>query len=180
MADPTAFKAWLAPLHKIEWVVYAKKPFAGPSAVLAYLSRYTHRVAISNSRLLGMDEHGVSFRWKDYRIKDSAKDGAKGRTRHKAMTLAAEEFMRRFLLHVLPARLHRIRHYGLLANGARRANLALARQLLHAVPAQAAVSEHASDAHNASPPSFVCRHCGHAMIVLQTFTRGQTIRAPPP
>jgi len=180
LADATAFKAWLAPLRKIEWVVYAKKPFAGPSAVLAYLSRYTHRVAISNSRLLGMDEHGVSFKWKDYRVKDGVKDGAKGRTRHKAMTLAAEEFMRRFLLHVLPARLHRIRHYGLLANGARRANLALARQLLHAVPAQAAVSEHASDAHNASPPSFVCRHCGHAMIVLQTFTRGQTIRAPPP
>ena len=180
LADATAFKAWLAPLHKIEWVVYAKKPFAGPSAVLAYLSRYTHRVAISNSRLLGMDEHGVSFKWKDYRVKDGAKDGAKGRTRCKVMTLAAQEFMRRFLLHVLPARLHRIRHYGLLANGARRANLALARQLLHAVPAQTAVSEHASDAHNASRPSFVCRHCGHAMIVLQTFTRGQTIRAPPP
>jgi Putative transposase len=78
LADPTAFKAWLAPLRKIEWVVYAKKPFAGPSSVLAYLSRYTHRVAISNSRLLGMDEHGVSFRWKDYRVKD----GVKGHTRN--------------------------------------------------------------------------------------------------
>ena len=127
-----------------------------------------------------MDEHGVTFRWKDYRVKDGVKDGAKGRTRHKAMTLAPEEFMRRFLLHVLPGGFHRIRHYGLLANGARKANLALARELLHAVPAQAAVSEHASDAQSASPPSFVCRHCGHAMIILQTFTRGQTIRAPPP
>src|SRR5437660_1131633 len=93
--DARAFKAYLAPLRKTEWVVYAKRPFAGPQAVLAYLSRYTHRVAISNSRLLSLDERGVTFRWKDYR--------AKGRTRHKTMTLTAEEFMRRFLLHVLPA-----------------------------------------------------------------------------
>ena len=92
-------------------MVYAKRPFAGPQAVLAYLSRYTHRVAISNSRLLAMDERGVTFRWKDYR--------AKGKTRHKAMTLTPEEFMRRFLLHVLPGGFHRIRHYGLLANGSR-------------------------------------------------------------
>jgi hypothetical protein len=105
LADAAVFMAWLAPLHKCEWVVYAKKPFAGPEAVLAYLSRYTHRVAISNSRLLAMDERGVSFRWKDYR--------AKGKTRYKAMTLAPEEFMRRFLLHVLPCGFHRIRHYGL-------------------------------------------------------------------
>jgi hypothetical protein len=109
LADASAFKAWLAPLRKCEWVVYAKRPFAGPQAVLAYLSRYTHRVAISNSRLLAMDERGVTFRWKDYR--------AKGKTRHKAMTLAPQEFMRRFLLHVLPGGFHRIRHYGLLANG---------------------------------------------------------------
>ena len=119
LADAPAFAAWLAPLRKCEWVVYAKRPFAGPQAVLAYLSRYTHRVAISNSRLLAMDEHGVSFRWKDYR--------AKGKTRHKAMTLSPQEFMRRFLLHVLPGGFHRIRHYGLLANGNRRDNLALAR-----------------------------------------------------
>jgi hypothetical protein len=98
LADARAFKAWLAPLRKCEWVVYAKRPFAGPQAVLAYLSRYTHRVAISNSRLIAMDERGVTFRWKDYRVKD----GAKGKTRHKTMTLGADEFMRRFLLHVLP------------------------------------------------------------------------------
>ena len=112
LADAGTFAQWLAPLRQCEWVVYAKRPFAGPAAVLAYLSRYTHRVAISNSRLLAMDEHGVTFRWKDYR--------AKGKTRHKTMTLGAEEFMRRFLLHVLPGGFHRIRHYGLLANGAAR------------------------------------------------------------
>ena len=121
-----AFKAWLAPLRQCEWVVYAKRPFAGPQAVLAYLSRYTHRVAISNSRLLALDERGVTFRWKDYR--------AKGKTRHKTMTLAPEEFMRRFLLHVLPSGFHRIRHYGLLANGSRKANLALARELCSCQP----------------------------------------------
>jgi Putative transposase len=116
----------MAPLRQFEWVVYAKRPFAGPRAVLAYLSRYTHRVAISNSRLLAMDEHGVTFRWKDYR--------AKGQTRHKAMTLNPQEFMRRFLLHVLPGSFHRIQHYGLLANENRRANLAVARELLPVAP----------------------------------------------
>jgi hypothetical protein len=172
LADTRTFKDWLAPLRTIEWVVYAKRPFAGPQAVLAYLSRYTHRVAISNSRLVSMDERGVTFRWKDYR--------AKGKTRYKAMTLSPEEFMRRLLLHVLPGGFHRIRHYGLLANGSRKASLALARELLHVAPEQAATGDNASDAHSASPPTFVCRHCGHAMIVLQTFTRGQAIRAPPP
>jgi hypothetical protein len=108
LADATQFQAWLAPLRKAEWVVYAKPPFAGPKAALAYLSRYTHRVAISNSRLVAMDDQGVCFRWKDYR--------AKGRTRYKTMTLSPQEFMRRFLLHVLPGGFHRIRHYGLLAN----------------------------------------------------------------
>jgi hypothetical protein len=99
-------------MRQCEWVVYAKRPFAGPSAVLAYLSRYRHRVAISNSRLLALNERGVTFRWKDYR--------AKGHTRYKTMTLSPEEFMRRFLLHVLPGGFHRIRHYGLLSNGGRR------------------------------------------------------------
>lgn len=111
-------------MRKQEWVVYAKRPFAGPQAVLAYLSRYTHRVAISNSRLVAMDERGVTFCWKDFR--------AKGRTRHKTMTLEPHEFMRRFLLHVLPGGFHRIRHYGLLANGNRRDCLAVARAALHA------------------------------------------------
>ena len=178
LVDAKAFKSWLMPLRKCEWVVYAKRPFAGPQAVLAYLSRYTHRVAISNSRLLAMDEHSVTFKWKDYRDKG----GAKGQTRYQAMTLSPEEFMRRFLLHVLPGGFHRIRHYGLLANGARKTNLALVRELLHVVPAQAATVGNDGQAHelpNAAPPAFVCRHCGHAMIILQTFVRGESIRAPP-
>ena len=170
LADADAFRAWLAPLRRCEWVVYAKRPFAGPQAVLAYLSRYTHRVAISNSRLIALDERGVTFRWKDYR--------AKRRTRYKAMTLEPGEFMRRFLLHVLPGGLHRIRHYGLLANGSRKASLALARELLNAAP-KASGGEPIDDGPSAQAPVFVCRHCGQAMIVLQTFTRGQTIRAPP-
>ncbi|HEX5685260.1 MAG TPA: IS91 family transposase [Ideonella sp.] len=167
LADADTFARWLAPLRECEWAVYAKRPFAGPDAVLAYLSRYTHRVAISNSRLIALDDRGVTFRWKDYR--------AKGRTRYKAMTLGVGEFMRRFLLHVLPGGFHRIRHYGLLANGCRKASLALARQLLAVPPGD---SQADVDATN-PPPTFICRHCGQPMIVLQTFTRGQTIRAPP-
>ena len=169
LTDAAAFRVWLAPLRKCEWVVYAKRPFAGPQAVLAYLSRYTHRVAISNGRLLAMDERGVTFRWKDYR--------AKGNTRHKAMTLSPQEFMRRFLLHVLPGGFHRIRHYGLLANSNRRDNLALARELLHVAPPPSA--ESADDASTAQAPTFVCAHCGHAMVVLQVFFRDCSIRAPP-
>ena len=128
-------------------------------------------MAISNSRLLAIDERGVSFRWKDYR--------AKGKTRHKAMTLSPQEFMRRFLLHVLPGGFHRIRHYGLLANGTRRANLALARELLLVAPPTP--DEAAEDEQSAVPaPTFVCAHCGHAMVVLQVFLRDCSIRAPPP
>jgi len=173
LAEANAFRRWLAPLRKTEWVIYAKRPFAGPESVLAYLSRYTHRVAIANSRLISMDERGVTFRWKDYR--------AKGRTRYKTMTLQPEEFMRRFLLHVLPGGLHRIRHYGLLANGSRKAKLAIARELLN--QPQAAVAPDGDDDDRrtvAKPASFVCLHCGRAMTIVQTFTRGQTIRAPPP
>lgn len=168
LADAAAFAHWLAPLRRCEWVVYAKRPFAGPEAVLAYLSRYTHRVAISNSRLLGMDEHGVRFRWKDYR--------EKGRTRYKAMTLAATEFMRRFLLHVLPGGFHRIRHYGLLANGSRSASLARARQLLDA-PVPATADPAIADAE--PPPRFICRHCGRAMLVVELLARVRSIRGPP-
>src|SRR5882757_9641355 len=109
LADEAAFKAYLAPLRKINWVVYAKEPFAGPRPVLRYLSRYTHRIAISNRRLVSADENGVTFKYKDYRIE--------GPARYKAMTLATDEFIRRFLIHVLPKGFHRIRHYGLLANG---------------------------------------------------------------
>ncbi len=175
LADTNAFVQWLAPLRKCEWVVYAKRPFAGPQAVLAYLSRYTHRVAISNSRLLAFDEHGVTFRWKDYRVKA----GAKGKTRHKTMTLGADEFMRRFLLHVLPGSFHRIRHYGLLANGSRKANLELARTLLGQPNAPSTASQSVDNDIDRDKPCFVCSHCGAAMIVVQTFVRGQSIRAPP-
>ena len=170
LADAKAFKDWLAPMRQYEWVVYAKRPFAGPEAVLAYLSRYTHRVAISNSRLVALDARGVTFRWKDYR--------AKGQTRYKAMTLAPAEFMRRFLLHVLPGGFDRIRHYGLLANGSRKASLALARELLCAPKPESAPGDD-EDA-SIKPPTFVCQHCGRAMLIVQTFTRGHAIRAPPP
>jgi hypothetical protein len=170
LADARAFTDWLAPLRACEWVVYAKRPFAGPAAVLAYLSRYTHRVAISNQRLLALDEHGVTFRWKDYR--------ATGKTRHKTMTLDANEFMRRFLLHVLPGGFHRIRHYGLLANAGRREHLARARELLHVVPATDELPPEEPTVTNVQP-TFVCPHCGAAMIIVETFARGQSIRAPP-
>lgn len=171
LTDAHVFAHWLAPLRKCEWVVYAKRPFAGPEAVLAYLSRYTHRVAISNSRLLAMDERGVTFRWKDYR--------AKGRTRHKTMTLDADEFMRRFLLHVLPGGFHRIRHYGLLANGHRTASLARIRELLG--QEAGAVAQIAGFDAQPFPvqTTFVCTHCGGPMLVLLTFARGQPIRASP-
>ena len=169
LANARAFADWLAPLRACEGVVYAKRPFAGPAAVLAYLSRYTHRVAISNQRLLALDERGVTFRWKDYR--------ATGKTRHKTMTLGADEFMRRFLLHVLPGGFHRIRHYGLLANAGRRGHLAKARELLHVVPATESQPPQPAAAN--VQPTFVCPHCGAAMIIIQIFARGETIRAPP-
>jgi len=172
LGDALAFADWLRPMRKCEWVVYAKRPFAGPEAVLAYLSRYTHRVAISNSRLVALGERDVTFRWKDYR--------AKGRTRYKTMTLEVGEFMRRFLLHVLPAGFHRIRHYGLLANGSRKTALAQSRQLLRVATEPVAPPQEAGDAPaHGGRPTFVCWHCGAAMRVLDVFLRGQSIRAPP-
>ncbi len=150
LADPQAFAAYLAPLRRAEWVVYAKRPFGGPQAVLAYLSRYTHRVAIANSRLIACDRTGVTFRWKDYR--------AEGRDRQKIMTLATAEFIRRFLIHVLPSGFHRIRHYGLLASGTRADNIARARRLLD-VPAEqheAGDDSRAEDAELSHP----CPCCG--------------------
>ena len=171
LSDATAFADWLAPLRKCEWVVYAKRPFAGPAAVLAYLSRYTHRVAISNARLVALDNRGVTFNWKDYR--------AKGKTRYKAMTLSTDEFMRRFLLHVLPGGFHRIRHYGLIANTGRRENLARARELLHVAPVANAESNGADVPAEFVPPTFVCPDCGAAMIIIEILARAQRIRAPP-
>ena len=147
-------------------------------AVLAYLSRYTHRVAIANSRLIALDERGVTFRWKDYR--------AKGRTRHKTMTLEADEFIRRFLLHVLPSGFHRIRHYGLIANTGRRDNLARARELLlktvaiqdDAIPLSEGRND-VGDHEVAIQTTYVCPDCGAPMIIIDTFARGQLPRAPP-
>jgi predicted Zn-ribbon and HTH transcriptional regulator len=169
LAERHAFAAYLAPLRKIEWVVYAKRPFAGPQAVLAYLSRYTHRVAIANSRLIAFGDNGVTFRWKDYR--------AKGRDRQKVMTLASDEFIRRFLIHVLPSSFHRIRHYGLFANGGRTENLARARQLLGVSPTQ----REPSDTHPDEPPahSLPCPCCGGRMIIVETFEPGATPRTHP-
>jgi hypothetical protein len=162
LADRAAFTARLAPLRRAEWVVYAKRPFAGPESVLAYLARYTHRVAISDSRLVAMDDKGVTFRWKDYR-----QDGA---ARRKLMTLAPGEFIRRFLLHVLPSGFHRIRHYGLFANPARAANLAKARALLGASPAPTA-AEPDKDAQPVKPAN-ACPCCGGRMVFAEIFERG--------
>ena len=165
LAETRAFTAFLAPLRKAEWVVYAKEPFGGPQAVLAYLSRYTHRVAISNRRLISADETGVTFKWKDYRIK--------GPGRYKTMTLPTHAFIRRFLMHVLPKGVHRIRHYGLFANGNRAANIARARELL-AVPPR--VPPHETDG-PAEPEQLrvlpkPCPCCGGRMIIIETFARG--------
>jgi hypothetical protein len=162
LAQPAAIRALLAPLRKTEWVVYAKPPFAGPEQVLAYLARYTHRVAIGNSRLIGLDDDQVSFRWKDYRENGSHKA--------KIMRLAAGEFIRRFLLHVLPDGFHRIRHYGLFANGHRAGKVELCRKLLGAEPV---VADHDDEDHNNAvggnntPPSCPC--CGGRMTIIETF-----------
>ena len=170
LADAQAFAAYLAPLRKTEWVVYAKRPFGGPEAVLAYLSRYTHRVAIANSRLIALHDNGITFKWKDYR--------AKGRERQKIMTLATGEFIRRFLIHVLPTGLHRIRHYGLLASGTRADNIARARELLAASNPQAEPTVATVD-----PGKPTCPCCGGRMIIIEVFARGATPRhqpTPPP
>jgi hypothetical protein len=175
--EAKTFNDWLKPLRQIEWVVYAKRPFAGPGAVLAYLSRYTHRVAIANSRLIAMDEQGITFKWKDYR--------AKQRHRHKTLTLAPDEFIRRFLLHVLPSGFHRIRHYGLSANTTRKDNLVRARELLmsskpeDATDAETNAADTADNADRDESVTYVCLDCGAPMIIIETFERGQLPRAPP-
>jgi hypothetical protein len=171
LADCRAFTAYLAPLRKLEWVVYAKRPFAGPEAVLAYLSRYTHRVAIANSRLIAFDDNGVTFRWKDYRAKE--------RERQKVMTLASDEFIRRFLIHVLPGGFHRIRHYGLFANGGRAENLARARKLLGVQAKQNEPGD--AEASGDQPPmhALPCPCCGGPMIIIETFDPGSSPRTRP-
>jgi hypothetical protein len=172
LAEHEAFAKYLAPLRKAEWVVYAKRPFGGPEAVLAYLSRYTHRVAISNARLIAFDKTGVTFKWKDYR--------AKGRDKAKVMTLPADEFIRRFLIHVLPSGFHRIRHYGLFANTTRIKNIARARELL-AVPKPIGDTIKADGANPDEPQTlnYPCPCCGGPLIVIETFERGATARYKP-
>jgi hypothetical protein len=174
LAEAHAFAAHLAPLRHAEWVVYAKRPFAGPEAVLAYLSRYTHRVAIANSRLISLNERGVTFRWKDYR----ARNGAQDREWIKTLTLAPGEFIRRFLLHVLPDGFHRIRHYGLLASGTRAANIARIRDLL--APMQAPREATSEPATVAEPPAGpVCPCCGGRLVIVERFRRGEVPRLRP-
>jgi hypothetical protein len=172
LAAAPAFAAYLAPLRQSEWVVYAKKPFGGPQAVLAYLSRYTHRVAIANSRLIACDHNGVTFKWKDYRIE--------GPARYKVMTLATDEFIRRFLSHVLPDGFHRIRHYGLLASGTRIDNIARARELL-AVPPRPRQGDQDAATDGSEPKTLPqpCPCCGGRLIIIETFARGTTPRHRP-
>ena len=172
LADPDAFASHLAPLRKINWVVYAKQPFAGPEAVLAYLSRYTHRIAISNHRLVSADADAVAFRWKDYRIKSG--------DRMKVMWLSTSEFIRRFLIHVLPSGFHRIRHTGFLANGIRRDRIEMIRRLLDVDP-DADLKADDDQCTDTNEKEQACPKCGGVMIVIETFKRGQTpkSRAPP-
>lgn len=166
LEDSAAFERHLQSTRSIDWVVYAKRPFAGPESVLAYLSRYTHRIAIANSRLISASAETVTFKWKDYREHYSKQ--------RKSMTLKTPEFIRRFLIHVLPSGFHRIRHYGLLANKARSDSLSMARKHLNVAP----VLEEQTDEQTLSPV-YVCRHCGEPMLVIQVMERPYAARAPP-
>jgi hypothetical protein len=171
-SDRSVFKRFLGPLHHIKWVVYCKAPFAGPGQVLRYLSRYTHRVAISNRRLISTGDDGIAFRWKDYREDHLA--------RWKTMTLSPFEFIRRFLVHVLPKGFHRIRHYGLLANGNRREAIATARELLGQANVERADAP--AETETARDPPILpgpCPCCGSAMRTIETFARGCEPRHQP-
>ncbi|HIG39067.1 MAG TPA: IS91 family transposase [Gammaproteobacteria bacterium] len=165
LEDKQRFADWIEPLRKPEWVVYAKRPFAGPASVLAYLSRYTHRVAIANSRIISFDERGVTFKYKDYRNKQYLK---------KTMTLTADEFIRRFLIHVLPSGFHRIRHYGFLANAKRVENIEQARELFNS---EAPLPEKGPDELTVS--TYICRLCAAPMVIIETFPPCHPPRAPP-
>ena len=174
LIDPRAFAGYLAPLWNKKWVVYCKHPFGGPQEVLRYLARYTHRVAISNRRLIACDEKGVTFKWKDYRLE--------GPERYKVMTLPIHEFIRRFLMHVLPAGFHRIRYYGLLASGQRAENVAHARELLMPpiIPVDAIKAINPDPAEPQT--TNLCPCCGGRMIIIERFERGATphYRPSPP
>jgi hypothetical protein len=166
LSNARAFAAFLAPLSKSDWVVYAKRPFAGPTEVLRYLARYTHRVAISNRRLISIDDRGVTFKWKDYRIE--------GPERYKQMTLDPHEFIRRFLMHVLPAGFHRIRYYGFLTSQSRARNIARIRELLAAplIPVDA-IKALDTTPEQPKAPEHPCPCCGSPMRIIETFLRGQ-------
>jgi len=171
LKDWDAFRKFLKPLRRMKWVVYAKRPFAGPDSVLSYLARYTHRVAIANSRLVTFDGERVSFKYKDYR--------REGQARYGVMTLDAHEFIRRFLLHVLPNGFHRIRHYGLFANTARAENVANARALLGGA-VQPTLAQDTTSANTASPEPATptpCPCCGGPMILVEVFERGAMPKA---
>jgi len=172
LADTKAFVAFLVSLRRSEWVVYSKRPFGGPEAVLAYLARYTYRGAISNRRLIAADAMGVTFKYKDYRIQ--------GPERYKLITFATDEFIRRFLMHVLPKGFHRIRHYGLLANGSRADNIARARALLN-VPKPDAIPDDPKSADAGEPPTLSrpCPCCGGRMLTIEAFARGCKSRYRP-
>ena len=165
LADPAALNHIVKETRRVDWVVYAKPPFAGPQQVLAYLGRYTHRIAISNSRLVSIDGDRVTFRWKDYRTGG----------RQKVMTLDAHEFIRRFLLHTVPDGFHRIRHYGLLANGHRQLKLDLCRSLLDVPP-----PEHPVEEPDAKPPPLAhrCSCCGGPMTIIGVWTPLQPVGRP--
>ena len=172
LIDRQAFARLLAPLRTSKWVVYCKRPFGGPKQVLRYLARYTHRVAISNRRLIACDDKGVTFKWKDYR--------RKGAERYQLMTLATHEFIRRFLIHVLPAGFHRIRYYGLLASPSRAANVARARELL-AMPLLPldALKPASIDPSQPQINQHPCPCCGGLMLIIERFERGATPRYRP-
>ena len=178
LADGKAFGAYLNPARKTEWVVYAKRPFSGPNAVFEYLSRYTHRVAISNSRIIHYDHHTVTFKWKDYRAKDHQ--------RFKTMTLSANEFIRRFLIHVLPPGFHRIRHFGLFANHQRKHNLQLIRQQLgednpteDSKETSEPIQPIQPTQQQIKPPVFVCRACNMPLVIIEILKPIYTARGPP-
>jgi hypothetical protein len=170
--DPGWFEEHLRPLKKTDWIVYAKRPFAGPAAVLTYLSRYTHRIAISNRRLTAFHPRGVTFRYKDYRD---------GKTLWKSMTLATDEFIRRFLQHVLPKGFHRIRHYGLFANAQRNDNLTRARALLKVQTIETKTDNEAiaNKDNEEKPCTFTCQQCGAPLVVVEILMPQHAPRAPP-
>jgi hypothetical protein len=167
LANGRAFAGYLAPLHNSKWVVYCKRPFGGPEDVLRYLARYTHRVAISNRRLVALDHKGVTFKWKDYRLEGPERY-------NKVMTLDTHEFIRRFLMHVLPPGFHRIRYYGFLTSQTRAKNIARIRELLAAplIPIDAIKALNAKP-EEPKPPEQPCPCCGGHMRIIETFRRGQ-------